>query len=207
MKNYSLTFLILLCTLNSSAQKNGIEIGAAGYTFYQITEQQKDLINVASLGYNRHIHKKWFAFLQYNKLPIKGWLLVQERPGLAKESVQKLTSRNKYNYFDLGMRYQVYQVKQHHLSISGGLSFAYGTNSYLLNVIWTEPEPGEPYGHPIDAQVQTKKEGYIGGLLGFRYDYRLWKNRINLGAGITARAYTRDFPFQINYGIHAGYNF
>ncbi|RYD99113.1 MAG: hypothetical protein EOP54_05410 [Sphingobacteriales bacterium] len=169
--------------------------------------QQNDLVNSLSINYSRKVNEKCAAFLQYQRLPIKGWLLVQEEYGMAIEAIGKIEHRNKYNYFDLGISYSILTIKKHQLNTSLGLSIAYGENSYLLNALWTPPTSWEPNGHPFHADYEEKMEAYFGALLSLKYDYFIWKNKINIGADFTARHYLNAFPFQVNYGVHLGYNF
>lgn len=200
--------LCLLCGfLDTSAQKNRLEIGIGGYRFSNVIMQQNDIVNSLSLNYSRKISESFSAFIQYSRLPVKGWLLVQEEYAMAIEAIGKIENRSKYNYFDLGAAYNMLTIKKHHLNIGFGPSVAYGANNYLINALWTPPTPEEPNGHPFHAEYEKKMEAYIGALLNLKYDYVILKNRVNLGADLAVRHYFNAFPFQINYGIHMGYSF
>lgn len=232
MKNTTILILALICCLRSSAQKNRIETGILGYKFINTIEQQNNLFNQLRINYSRLIKDKIYLYAQYSKAPLLGRLLVQEQYLMSEVSLGKIENRKSFNYFDAGASYEIYKYRNHILSAFGGISIAYGENSYLTHVVWTDPEPGEPYGHPIEASYQSEKEVYWGGIFGLRYDYHLWNNMINLGVDFSTRLYSgkknahlentypntqvpdpnipggrHNFPFQINYGIHIGYNF
>lgn len=207
-------------------------MGLGGYKFSNVIMQQNSLINTFNIQYSRKVTDNLFAYTQYTKAPIKGWLLAEVNFSLAKESIGKLTNFMKYNYFDIGLQYQLIRYKNHTISSLGALSITYGKNRYLTHVVWSDPEPGEPYGHPFHSDQEYKIECYFGGIAGLRNDYAFWKNRINIGIDIAARYYfgkknanldnphpntqvpnpninegRHNFPFQINYGVHLGYNF
>lgn len=199
----------LLCigSLSANAQKNRLEAGMSGYKFTNVIGQQTDPVNMFDIGYARSIGPRLSACAQYTRAPIKGWLLAEQRPAMAKESVGKLTTYNEYNYFDLGIRYELYRHGNHVFAASTYASFAYGQNSYLTEVLWMEPSSLEPNGHPFHAEYENRKEGYWGAVAALRYDYAFWKSRMNIGPEIAMRFYSKGFPFQINYGLHLGYNF
>ncbi|MFT4062225.1 MAG: hypothetical protein QM642_07705 [Edaphocola sp.] len=232
MKRASIIVLFLLSFLQSSAQKNRVEIGIGNYKIYNVIAQSEDLPTQLQLTYSRSINNRVNFFLSYVRLPLNSLYLSVEEYLMAKDGVGKIETRGKYSYIDIGGVYKLKNYHSHTLSLSAAVSLAYGKNRYLTHVVWSEPEPGEPYGHPFEAAYETKKEAYLGGLAGLRYDYTFWKNRINIGVDFAARYYfgkknahlenpypntivpdpnipggRHSFPFQINYGLHVGYNF
>lgn len=232
MKFRIIMVLSVLSYVQSSAQKNTIEIGVGGYKFSSVIMQQNAIFNAFSVSYSRKIEERFHLHTQYTRGPLSGSLSAVRNLSMSRQSVGKLTTHYEFNYFDIGGKYQLYKIKSHDFSITGALSLAHGRNEYLTHVVWSEPEPGEPYGHPFHANYATKKETYFGALAGLRYDYRFWNNRINIGLYLSARCYfgkknaklenpypgtqvpdpnipggRHSFPFQGNHGIHVGYNF
>ena len=120
--------------------------------------------------------------------------------------IGKLIRRWSYHYFDVGIRYEAFSAKNQSLSFRQNLSLAYGTDVYLtdLGALWISSD--EPF-HIIYRQYDKRKKVHYGGVTGIAYDYHLWKNKINIGLDVAVRYYTGGFPFQVNYGLHLGYNF
>jgi|SRR5690606_19450844 len=232
MKHKILIILMMVSFLKSNAQRNRIEIGVGNYKIYNVVAQPDDLISQVQFTYSRNINNQLRLFSSYLRMPLNSRYLAIEEYLMSKEAVGKIENRGKYNYFDLGGAYKLWGFKNHTFSLSAALSLTYGENSYLTHVVWSDPKPGELYGRPFHADYDKKMESYFGGVAGLRYDYTFWKNRINIGVDIAARHYfgkknaklenphpntqvsdpnipggRNNFPFQINYGIHVGYNF
>ncbi|MBL7720222.1 MAG: hypothetical protein JNL72_15400 [Flavipsychrobacter sp.] len=205
MKKITLVACLLYCH-SAFAQKNTIEIGVGAYRLFGVIDQGMGVLQTASIKYKRAINSRLGVYLGYTRLPVNGYNLSQERIGFAFESTGKLTSRKHYNYFDLGVQYTVLTMGRHSLSAIGSASLACGTNEYLVKTNLPPQQPGT-FAEITYAETELKKESYPGGMLTARYDCKLWKNRLNLGAELAARYYTHNFPFQLNYGLHVGYSF
>src|SRR5690606_28441289 len=100
----------------------------------------------------------------------------------------------------------VFKKHRHSVSTTMSLSYAYGVNTILTDFKWIG-DPNTSAEAQFRYSTETRKAQYFGGVTGFRYDYRFWKERINAGANFSARYYFGDFPFQLNYGLQLGYNF
>jgi hypothetical protein len=198
------------------AQKNRIEINMGGYKMYNVFGEAHSIDNTLGLNLSRKINEKmtlemgyrlhgaWVLYRDRDLIPVRQLSIEEKVDGY--DDTGKLIERQNYHYFDAGVRYEVFSAKNQALSFRQDLSVAYGTNVYLkdLSALWISPD--EPF-HIIVAELEGKKEAQIGGVTGIAYDYHLWENRINIGLDVATRYYTGGLPFQINYGIHLGYNF
>lgn len=198
--------LLLIGPLSVIAQKNRIEAGIGGYKFANVTMQQPDFINAFHVGYARSIDDKLSVFARYTRAPIGMRILAEVNRDFTAASEGKLMTHNAFGYFDLGAGYRLYQNGKHSITVSGGLSLAYGENTYLTKAPWIDPMLEEPYAIK-QAEHENKMEAYLGAVAGLRYDYAFWANRINIGPEVAARYFSNGFPFQVNYGAHIGYNF
>lgn len=209
MKKILLMIVFIITVLPAFAQKkkNRLEAGFGGYMFYNVLGQM-DIRSrkILYFTYRRQITTQLGVFASYAKAPIGAWLMTYENFTTDTASIGKIETRNKYQFFDLGMAYALLRYHSHQLSVTAGVSLAYGENAYKTKLIMA---PGGIYGQGdiIDVAYEWKNESYPGLIAGLRYDYFFWKKRVNAGIDFTIREYAHDFPFQINYGIHLGYNF
>src|SRR5690554_1086537 len=199
MKKYVFVIIILLTVINLNAQKkNNIEIGYGGYHFPLVTHQPDELFSTLNIKYSREIVKDFQLKIQYTLLPVQATYLLYENFSLG-----EIVYRLNYNYFDFGAEYNVWQFNNHRFSASGAISLAYGKNKYLI----AASPSGYEFLDPLNAVYEEKMETYFGGVLDLHYDYTFWKNRLNIGPDFSLRYYNNDFPFQVNYGFHLGFNF
>lgn len=213
IKKTSLTALCITAMLLSAvAQKNSIEISMGGYMMPGVIVYNHSMTNVVGLTLGRKINERTELTLGYvfpNAQGIltygMGRLLSSEEILDSYDDLGKLFDRWRYHYWDAGVRYKIVAIGNHSLKAFQSISLAHGENDYLENM-GVVPIPGNS-SHTVFIEYETKKECYMGGTTGLSYDYTFWKNRINIGAHFAARYYLKNFPFQVNYGLHLGYNF
>jgi len=231
MKKALLIILIFLGGSNLYAQNNKIEIGASNYKFSKILNQPEFPFNIGyNVGYTRKITNDFSTYISYQFTPTNGSIYISTEQWIYRpESRGKLIGRKKYHYFDLGANYNLFTHYRHTLYTYAGLSIAYGKNEYLSYLDMSISQYGIFIGR---METQNSREAYFGGLIGLKYDYLFWKDRFNIGLNFSARKYLNknnahleiqdphiqhidpnipggrhSFPFQINYGIHLGFNF
>lgn len=211
--------LIVFGALQSSAQKNSIEIGIGGYHFYNVITSHDRLLSTLNLTYQRKIVDKTSIFVSYTRIPFyfngsnsnmssnsNYKPITTEEFDTDTNSIGKLHERYNYYYFDLGASYNFLEKKQHVFQIQLGASIANGINTYKTNLVLSFPSP-EGWVDIINMEKDFIRETYFGGLLGIRYNYSFYKDKISIGGGATTRIYNKGFPFQMNYGVSVGYNF
>ncbi len=236
MRKTLLSFSLLFVSFSSlNAQKNNIEIGMGNYKFYPDNYYQllyAPILNNFNINYSRLINKNVSLYVNYLNAPITSSALMKVN-SLEEGNNGKLLERYKYHYFDIGVGYQFLHFKKHSLSINGALSLAYGTNLYYTFGVWSGGFPEHQIPPELTYfELDRIKEAYFGGALNLKYDYLFWKDRLNIGMNFGARKYLskknahleikdpnlqhidpnipggrHDFSFQINYGIHVGFNF
>lgn len=115
--------------------------------------------------------------------------------------VDQFTYRQTYNMVDLFGVYTWYLGKHHQLHAGMGLSYNWGTNTYI--------EWFSKANFPPDYQVfyYDRKVHYWGALTNVSYDYLFWKNRLRVGAYHRARFYMGRDRLENDFGLQAGYNF
>src|SRR5690554_3872073 len=215
------------------AQKNNIEIGITNYKFSNVLNQPEFPFNNGyNIKYTRNISNHLNSYINYIFTPTNSSIFIStEQIMFSTESVGKLIGRKAYHYFDLGASYNLFKYKKHTFSTYAGLSIAYGKNEYLSYIEMSKSKSNYEIwiGRRENQEVM---EAYFGGVIGLKYDYLFWKDRLNIGVNFGARKYLNknnahleiqdpnlqhidpnipggrhDFPFQINYGIHLGFNF
>lgn len=208
-KKYIVVLCLLVPAVAAMAQKNRIEIGRNGYKFYDVLDQLSlRQASMVSFKYTRRINDKTGIFAGYAVAPVNAWLLVTENSMTDLSSIGKIETRHRYHFFDLGLSYSLLKIKRHTLSAGAAASFTLGENIYKTKpVIILPPPPPGGQAEIIDFAYEKREEHYWGGVADIRYDFTFWKNRINVGADLAARLYGGGFPFSLNYGIHAGFNF
>jgi hypothetical protein len=217
MKKYFiiLTAVILLAQ-NASAQKNSIEVGAGVYNLYHTLDPYDSKLmydNIESMfylniKYQRQINDRLGIYGQYTpRLPLNGGGNLASVRSFTQESVGKITDYMDYSYFDAGAAYRLLAYRKHTVSGFGALSMGYGKDQYLT--AFSEPDPPTTTWEEAwpTVEYKEKRATYWGGVLGLRYDYAFWKNKMTVGANFAARYYLAGFPFQINYGVQVGCRF
>ena len=109
--------------------------------------------------------------------------------------------RSTVNYLDLVAGYELFEWERHSLNANLGLGLVSSLNVYLDDYYF-DPDHLHSY-----SETSAKREWYLGGIAGLRYDYTFWRDRINTGVYFKTRVYGGNFPFQVNYGLQLGYNF
>jgi hypothetical protein len=214
MKQKLLSFMLLFCIFSGSlfAQKNSIALYMGGYKMYDVLSYQRTVNSIAGLRINRTLNERmtielgyYFPNAQGIQVQGMGRRLCEQEKLDSYDDVGKLFYREYYHYFDLGAGYRVFFIKNQSLRFKQSVSVAYGTNMYLANVGAIETI-GNPF-HVLFTEYNARREMQFGGVTGLAYDYYFGNTRINAGIDIAARYYTKSFPFQLNYGLHLGYNF
>src|SRR5690554_6060716 len=232
MRKTLLSFSLLFVSFPTLfAKNNRLEVGVGHYKFFTAyKDPDPSFIESFNINYSRSILKNTHIYTNYLNAPNASAVLMRANP-MSENDDGKLDSREKYHFLDLGVGYQLYNLKNHSISINGALSIAYGTNVYQLYSVWYDPSP-YPGGHSIYMVVTTRKETYFGGTINLKYDYVFWKDRLNIDINLGGRKYLsknnahlemlspnlqhidpnipegrHDFPFHLNYGIHVGFNF
>ncbi len=216
MKRLVITFSILILSIPTLfAKNNRLEVGVGHYKFFTAyKDPDPSFIESFNINYSKSILKNTHIYTNYLNAPNASAVLMRANP-MSENDDGKLDSREKYHFFDLGVGYQFFNLKNHSISINGALSIAYGTNVYQLYM-----------------EATTRKETYFGGTVNLKYDYVFWKDRLNVGINLGGRKYLsknnahlemlspnlqhidpnipggrHDFPFHLNYGIHVGFSF
>ncbi len=207
LKKSVLALFLFAMAAKTMAQKNRIEIGRNGYKFYGVLDQLSLETGFhAFFTYKRSLTGRMGIFARYAVAPVNAWLLVTENPMTDLNAVGKIESRKRYHFFDLGLNCILLKIQRHALSAGLAASFTSGDNIYKTKLVLAPPPPyGQ--GDIIDIAYEVRRESYWGGVADIRYDFIFWKNRINIGADLATRLYSGDFPFSLQYGIHAGFNF
>lgn len=207
LKRYFISLCLLIFAVTAAAQRNRIEIGRNGYRFYDVLDQLNfRTSSMLSIRCKRSMNDKMSIFAGYSVAPVNAWLLVTENSMTDINSIGKIESRKRYHFFDVGANYSLFKIMKHVVSIGIATSFTFGKNIYKTKLILAPPPPvGQ--GDIIDIGYDIRNERYWGGLADARYDFTFWKNKINVGADFAARLYAGGFPFSLNYGFHAGFNF
>lgn len=211
--------LLLLSNANwASGQKNHkVELGLGHFQFYNVEWQNKtDFINLPSLAYSYQLKPNWNIELSFCTAPssVIGIPHIFDRKNLSTsvpnliiqnkfgyESIGKLAGRSTADYFDLVAGYKLFEWEKHSLRANLGLGFVSSLNIYLDNYYF---DPDHLHSYP---ETSARREWNFGGIAGVKYDYTFWKYRINTGVYFRTRVYGGSYPFQINYGLHMGYNF
>lgn len=209
-------WLILLCFvlgLPAYAQKNRVEVGLGGYRAYHVMMYDYHPYTLAKLQYSRKILKSLsigasFSFTQRNYTRSKdGFRFMNyytiENYRISYSSLGKITERVDYYFFDLYGSYAKPISSNQAFRLFAGPTMAYGGNNYLTKLNLSPP----PYNDLGSLEIDKRYEAYFGFTAGLGYDYFLWQKRINVGADCSAKCYLNNFPFQLNYGLHVGYNF
>lgn len=217
MKKYIAIFaFIVVTTIQLNAQKNSVNIFVGGYNLYHksiIGFIERKHMRMRGIEYNRKINDKLkigARYFQPNFVNPYSAAFMGER-FLSKhliingyDDVGKLWLRTDYHYWDLGVSYECVRIKKHSLNLKQHISLAHGKDKYIADlVLWEYPNEV----HIIHFSSDVKNAQYWGGVSGLNYNYSLWKERLNIGAEFSLRYYFIDFPFQLNYGLHVGYNF
>ncbi len=162
-----------------------------------------------SVFYERKIAKNWRVGLGYttrNVVPkfieinyVGGELLSN---GPTSGYIGQILQRRAYKMFDLYVDYQYNKFKKHKIAIGAGVSTTWGTN-IIIDTIYVNSGP------PFDATtVSHEQKGCYNGVLStLRYDCLLFKSRVSVGADLKWRKYAVLYSYQIDYGVHASFNF
>ncbi len=199
--------LILFIAIDSIAQKNSLEIGLGRTLVFNVQEQNEDKIQIASARYTRRISEHLAFYVQYSRSPLNSNAVAYNSWKEYDEDGNMFYYYGKYNYLDFAAQYEAINYKAHRISVSAGPSVAFGKNTYFDNMVIAEPNPGEPYGHIIFADLMQRNAFYFGAAASVRYDYSFWKSKFNVGPDISLRYFFNGFPAQLNYGLHLGFNF
>jgi len=207
MNKKALLFILIFFTgWSSYAQQHRVEAGIGRYKFYAHVSQLYDNIGMFHIKYSCQVVPKIRLGLAFSQTPVNSLMLTGERHPFDSASLNKLVYRGKYQYYDVECAYTFFQKPRHNIHGFTGISLAHGKNSYLD---WLVLAPGPPHGQGdvIDVRFVEKAESYFGLFAGIGYDYFFWKKRISTGSDVSVRWYSNGFPFQLNYGLHVGYNF
>ena len=117
------------------------------------------------------------------------------------QSVGKQISGYEYRSFDVYGFYSLPIRDKVKFDFKIGPSVTSGVNGYLVHL-----SPNYPGAPDYVAYTEEKEETYYGAFTGISFDYLLWEKRIPVGLDLNARYYP-NFPFQLNYGLHTGFNF
>jgi hypothetical protein len=117
-------------------------------------------------------------------------------------SIGKQLSGRSYDTYDIYGSYQLPLGEYLNLALKFGPSITVGKNIYLKSLMYFSTGPLGDY----TFEVEVKRGTYFGGLTSLSLDYTFWKDRIPVGLDLTSRYY-HNFPFQLNYGLHTGFNF
>lgn len=208
MKKLLLLLLLIFCAFQLNAQKNNFEIGFNDNLIFNTLDKNRNNIYSLSFKYSRLLNNNWYRFVQCKRLPMLNARYVLASVNyVTQENIGKIFRHHNYNYFDVGVQYNILQHKQHIISFIGGISLAYGTDRYLEKAYWIYGQGYPEWGHIVHLEFRDEKATYWGGVAGIKYDYLFWKNRINIGPEFAARYYTNGFPYQFSYGLHIGFNF
>jgi len=120
----------------------------------------------------------------FRNSPLNGWLSAEANSGLAKQ----------YNYYDLGIQHDFIKHGRHTFAGFLGISLANGTDQYLSAILWTEPTPAEPNGHPFHAEYDDRSGVYGGFVTGVRYDFSFAKSRFKIGPSFWGQILHKFFP-------------
>lgn len=217
MKKHIVIFaFVFVSTIQLNAQKNSVNLFMGNNSLYHNNmskTKNSKLINTLGVEYSRKIDDKLsigIRYMQPNYSNPYSAGYMGERHFSSHltidwyDDVGKLYMRRDYHYWDLGVSYECVRVKKHSLNLKQHISLAHGKDEYVEDIIAYE-YPNE--FHIIHFSVSVKNAQYWGGVSGLNYNYSLWKERLNVGAEFSLRYYFIDFPFQLNYGLHLGYNF
>ncbi len=202
-----------MLTLPAYAQKNSVEIGLGGYAVSNVIMYDYNPYTLAKLQYSRKILKSLeigasFTFTQRNYTRSEDGFrfmnyFTMENYRISQSSLGKITERVDYYFFDIYCEYIKALAGNQKFRLFAGPTIARGGNNYLTKLNLSPP----PYNDLGSLEIEKKYETYFGFTAGLGYGYYFWKNRVSIGPEVLVRWYSNDFPFQLNYGLHVGYNF
>lgn len=209
--------LIFAIPSNLLAQKNNLEISVGNMSIPSDISTSNRLLKQCGLSLSRNIDHKSSVSLSYEQLmnnyvffniPTFGHIGKSHYSfdnEVVPENIGKIINRYDAKSIDFTIGYLFAKFGSHSLKGFAGVSTITTVNSYLTHC---SPRAIVPAFECLDLSTYAeKREWYLGGLAGVRYDYSFWKNRLNAGAYFKARAYNKDFPFQMNYGLQLGFSF
>ncbi len=191
--------------LKKKGHKNTIAVHAAQiYTFG--TAQTKAPLNYGDpvqvpnqkgLSFDHNVYKNLRVGLEYESWTALQLIETKETP-----AAKEYTYRKNYRMIDLNISYRYNHFKHHKINIGGGPSYAKGIDAFDRDI---KLPPGVyqldfvfPYYYPVH---------YFGVQTFIKYDYVFMHGRLTAGAEVKYRRYAGMSYSQVNYGLHAGFNF
>lgn len=162
------------------------------------------------MEYSRHLTEKDKISLSYsyttiNILSEAESSFVQEAHLADTNNVGQIEFRQKYHHIDLYYTRTLVNIgKRQSVKALGGIAFANGLNVYK-DYLYVTLRKGRL--HIVDAGYSRKRESYWGGVIGVRYDYMLFGDRVSIGADGLLRSYFGDYHTFFNYRLRAGFHF
>jgi hypothetical protein len=221
---FFLLFFVFLNFTGFSQHKNSVKLYTQGLNFMSSRVQDPSLSNngfedfelnsIIGISYEREIKNGFGVGAQYalwwgkplrNVRDDSGWMPVSFSTFTFLDdtaAVGELLQGNNYNTYDIYGIYTFKLKEKLKMAFKAGPSVTKGENLYLKNVWLRSPEPGSDYY----ILTTSKKETYFGGIASMSFDYIFWNDRIPVGLDFVSRFY-HNFPFQLNYGLHAGFSF
>ncbi len=205
-----LLFLLGQIGLKAQTKKHSLTIGVDRDKLFNVFHDPKSYqFNNAYLRYTYSFYVDFGLFVEYNTQKYGDTWFAMTRPRFSYESEGKLVKISEIHYADIGLSYNLFSHHKHSVQLRTGISRAFAPRNLYPSVIIIVPPryPGDPYAHGWSSGGKVISEKYWGGVTGINYGYTIWQQRLTLGANFSARYYTHDVPFQINYGIFSSFNF
>ena len=213
-KHFLLLLFFFISVSSFSQTKNSVKIHSAGFSFPSIMNEYNkkysyhSINSIAGISYEREIKNNFAIGGQYalwwGKPLSRGPRVAVATNELIGDSasLDKILSRFNFNTYDVYGIYNIILNKNIKIGLKAGPSITKGENEYLRSFMYYSQE--EPVC--LTFETETVKETYYGAFTSLSFDYIFWQGRIPVGVDFSGRFY-RNFPFQVNYGLHLGYNF
>lgn len=213
MKLILFTAGLLLGTQYISAQNNRVELDLGRFYFPGVKSYNQPVVRQIGIAYSRSLKNKLELRIGYTMSPFSFLDFTFDDPSFFRKqrimtwdrqdseaNIGKVIRRHNGHIFDIGGKYPLYRFKKHTLGAELGLSLIQVQNTYLKDMLRIDP-------WEVRTVYEDKIEWYFGVSGGLTYSYSFAKDKFDAGAYLRARPYSRDFPFQLNYGIQIGYRF
>ena len=193
--------------------QNQLSIGFQGARYFNVEEQitpKLPTVEFTNLRFKRNISNKFSIYANVNlRTEIYFRKLIGTSAQLveniySEENEGKILSRRKFDHFDLGLEYLLFNKGQHGFSLSTGLAHTRGEDQYLVSMNLVDT--GSPIPHSIGVEIRYEKANYWGGIISGLYTYN-FKDNWSVGIGLAYRHYSNGFPSLINHGLFASYSF
>ena len=157
------------------------------------------------LAYERKIYKNFKLILGYALWNNAPWLFRSIPDGYyinGPDPVYKkggIEYRKKYKMADLLFMYRYNKFERHKVDIGVGPSYHWGVNTIIDSIDYNVFESF--------MLTSDHKAAYFGAVYAFNYNYLMFNNRISIGVDARYRRYIGYRITQVDYGLHAGFNF